>query len=383
MKITDIKTFLVGNPWKNWLFVKVETDEGLHGIGEGTIGHLSKSVGSAVEELKPQILGLSPYQIELITTRLTRDLFIDGGQFQMCVVSAIEIACWDIIGKAAGQPIYNLLGGACRDRVRAYANGWYRCPRKPGSFASLARDVVGKGYTALKVDPFGTAWRNMTPAEEDLSISIVAAIREAVGPSVDVIVEGHGRFSVSTAIRVARQIEPYRPAWFEDPVPHQDVDAVVEVARRTEVPIGTGESLSSRQQFLELLRAQCISIVTFEPLHVGGILASRKVADLVDAHFGVIAPHAAQGPLCTLACVHIDACTPNFYMQECFEDFNEPWTAQLLTNPPVVREGYLEIPKGPGLGTDLNMAEVEAHPFSPENQMLLFEESWELRAPKG
>jgi hypothetical protein len=157
MKIRDIKTYLVGNPWKNWLFVQVETDEGVHGIGEGTLGHLSRTVEAAIHELKPLILGLEVFQIEMMLRRLGRDIYSDGGQIQMCAVSAIEIACWDIIGKALGQPIYNLLGGRCHKKIRAHPNGWYRCPRTPEDFAKAAKEVVRLGYTAMKFDPFGTA----------------------------------------------------------------------------------------------------------------------------------------------------------------------------------------------------------------------------------
>ena len=171
MRITGITTYLVGNPWKNWLFVRVDTDDGFHGIGEGTLGHLSRTVEAAVHEMKPLVLGLDAFQIEMLVLRLSRNVFADGGQIKMCAISALEIACWDIIGKALGQPIYNLLGGLCRDRIRAYANGWYRCPRTPEDFARKAKEVVQLGYTAMKFDPFGVAWRKMDRADEDLSIA--------------------------------------------------------------------------------------------------------------------------------------------------------------------------------------------------------------------
>ncbi len=149
MKIRDIKTYLVGNPWKNWLFVRVETDEGIHGIGEGTLGHFSKTVETAIHELKPLIMGMEVFQVEAMQQRQVRDVFEDGAQIHKCAISAVEIACWDAIGKALKQPVYNLLGGKCREKVRAYANGWYRCPRTPEDFAAAARKVVSLGYTAM------------------------------------------------------------------------------------------------------------------------------------------------------------------------------------------------------------------------------------------
>ena len=379
MRITDIETYLVGNPWKNWLFVKVRTDEGLHGIGEGSLGHLSKTVEAAIHEMKAFVLGLEIFQTEMLVTRLSRHVYADGGQIKMCAISAIEIACWDAIGKALNQPVYNLVGGLCRDRVRAYANGWYRNERTPEAFAGSAKRAVGMGYTALKFDPFGTAMTIMSPQEEALSIEIVAAVREAVGPHVDLAIEAHSRFSVSTAVRIGKKLEPFAPAWFEEPVPHGNIPAIVEVARHLELPIATGESLSSKQQVAELLSYNEIDIINVEPLHMGGILGTRKVADMIDAHYGLIIPHAAQGPICTVACLQIDAATPNAWLQETFEDFNEPWERDLVTGFPALADGHFELPAGPGLGIDLNLEEVRKHPYHENPDVSLFEENWFFR----
>src|SRR5581483_11749135 len=196
MRISHIETFLVGNPWKNWVFVRLSTDEGIYGMGEGSLGHLSKTVETAIHEIKPFILGMEIFQTELLFTTLNRHIYADGGQIKMCAISAIEIACWDAIGKALGQPIYNLVGGRCRERIRAYANGWYRNRRTPEAFAEAARKVVGMGYSAMKFDPFGTAMGIISPREEALSIDIVAAVREAVGPHVELAIECHSRFTV-------------------------------------------------------------------------------------------------------------------------------------------------------------------------------------------
>jgi len=379
MRITDVETYLVGNPWKNWVFVRILTDEGIHGIGEGSLGHLSKTVETAIHEMKAFILGLEVFQTELLVTRLNRHVYADGGQIKMCAISALEIACWDAIGKALNQPVYNLVGGRCRDRVRAYANGWYRTERKPEAFAQAARRALAMGYTALKFDPFGTAMGSMRPQEEELAIDIVAAVREAVGPDVDLAVEAHSRFSVSSAIRIGKKLERYAPTWFEEPVPHGNIPAIVEVARHLEVPIGTGESFSSKQQVADLLSYNEIDIINVEPLHMGGILGTRKVADMVDAHYGTIIPHAAQGPVCTVACLHIDVATPNAGMQETFEDFNESWQRDLVTGFPALRDGYFDLPAGPGLGIDLNLDVVRKHPYHENLDLSLFEEDWQFR----
>lgn len=379
MRISNIETYLVGNPWKNWLFIKVNTDEGIYGIGEGSLGHLSKTVETAVHEIKPFIMGLEVFQTELLVERLSRHVYADGGQIKMCAISALEIACWDAIGKATGQPVYNLVGGRCRDRVRTYANGWYRTERTPEGFAAAARKVVERGYSALKFDPFGTAMGVMTPREEALSVDLVAAVREAVGPDVDMAIECHSRFSVSSAVRIGKKLERYEPAWFEEPVPHDNIPAIIEVARHLEIPIGTGESFSSKRQLADLLSYNQISIINIEPLHMGGILGSRKAADMVDAHYGKVIPHAAQGPICTVACLHIDAASPNAWLQETFEEFNEPWERSLVTDFPAIVDGCFELPAGPGLGIDLNLAEVERHPYHDNPDISLFEEDWHLR----
>lgn len=379
MRIAEIQTFLVGNPWKNWVFVKLITDEGIHGIGEGSLGHLSKTVETAIHEMKPFVLGLEVFQTELLVTRLNRHVYADGGQIKMCAISAIEIACWDAIGKALNQPIYNLLGGKCRETVRAYANGWYRNERTPQAFGDAAKRAVKMGYTALKFDPFGVALGLMSPKEEALAIDIVAAVRDSVGPSVDLAIEAHSRFSVSTAVRIGKKLEPHAPAWFEEPVPHNNIPAIVEVARHLEIPIGTGESLSSKQQLAELLSYNEIDIINFEPLHMGGILGSRKAADMVDAHYGHVIPHAAQGPICTVACLQIDACTPNAWLQETFEDFNESWERDLVTNFPAIVAGDFELPTRPGLGIDLNLDEVLKHPYHETPDISLFEDNWQFR----
>jgi galactonate dehydratase len=336
-------------------------------------------VEAAIHEMKPFVVGMEVFQIEAMQLRLLRDLFADGGQIKMCAISAIEMACWDVIGKALKQSVYNLLGGRCRDKVRVYANGWYRCPRTPEAFAEAAQNVVKMGFTAMKFDPFGVAWRKWNRADLDLALAIVKSVREAVGPHIDLAIEAHARFNVTTAIEVGRRLEPLAPAWYEDPVPHYDPRAAVEVAKHIGVPIGTGESFTSKQQFVELMREGNIDMITVEPLHVGGILGTRKIADLVDAHYGVILPHSAQGPVCTLAGLQIAACTPNHYLQEYFDQFNVGWEKDLLTSYPKFDKGHLEIPVAPGLGADLNLEVVKAHPYREHGHMEMWDEGWHLR----
>lgn len=379
MKITAIDTYIAGNPWKNWLFAKVSTDEGIHGVGEGTLNYFGKTVESAIHELSPLVLGMDPFQVEILSQRLTRDVYSEGAQIHMCAVAAIEIACWDIVGKACNQPIYNLWGGRCHEKLRAYANGWYRGPRTPESFAEKAKAVAKRGYTALKFDPFGSNWRMLPRYEFDLSLDIIRAVRDAVGPSVDLLIEAHCRFNVSTAIEFSNAMASLRPAWFEEPVVHTNIPAMIEVARRSPVPVATGESLSTKQQFAELLQHNAVNILQPEPLNLGGIFAARKIADMVDAHLGVIAPHSAQGPVCSAACAQLNASLPNFFIHEIFDEFNEPWEKQIVTHPVEVVDGYIPVSERPGLGTDLNIEEIRKHPYQQENYLPLFKPGWEKR----
>jgi galactonate dehydratase len=379
MRIKAIETYIAGNPWKNWLFAKVITDEGIHGIGEGTLNYFGRTVEAAIHELAPLIIGLDPFQVETISQRLIRDVYSDGAQVHMCAVAAIEIALWDIIGKACNQPVYNLWGGRCHEKLRAYANGWYRGPRTPDSFHEKAKIVAHRGYTALKFDPFGSAWRMVSREDFGLAIDIIRAVRDAVGKSVDILVEGHCRFNVPTAIQFAEAMAEFGPAWFEEPVHHGNIPAMAEVARRSPVPIATGESLSSKHQFAELLKYECVNILQPEPLNLGGIFSARKICDMVDAHYGVIAPHSAQGPVCSAACAQLNASIPNFFIHEIFDEFNEPWEKQIVTNPVEVVNGYIEISERPGLGIDLNIEEILKHPYQQENYIPLFKSGWERR----
>jgi galactonate dehydratase len=379
MKITSIETYLVGNPWKNWLFTKVSTDEGISGVGEGSLNYFAKTVQTAIHELEHLVLGMNPFQVEVISQRLIRDVYSEGAQIHMSAVAAIEIACWDIIGKVCGQPIYNFWGGRCHDKLRAYANGWYRGPRTPESFFEKATAVVKRGYTALKFDPFGDNWRTLSPSEFDRSIEIICAVRGAVGTKVDILIEGHRRFNAATALQLATAMAQYRPTWFEEPLDHCNITAMAELARRSPVPIATGESFSNKHQFAELLMHGVVDIWQPEPLNLGGLFATRKVADLVDSHYGVIAPHSAQGPICSAACAQLSTSLPNFFLQEIFDDFNEPWEKNLVDYPVEVVNGYIEVSERPGLGVELNMNEIGGHPYHPDNALPLFKSGWELR----
>jgi galactonate dehydratase len=378
MKISGIETYIAGNPWKNWLFVKVTTDEGIHGIGEGTLNGFARTVEAAIHELSQLAIGMDPFDVETLSLRLFRDVYSDGGQIQGSALAAIETACWDIMGKVTGQPLYKLLGGRCHDKLRVYANGWYRGPRTPESFAEKARMVKERGYTALKFDPFGSAWRTVEPADFDLAISIIRSVREAVGWETDILIEGHNRFSVHTALRFAEAMAPFKPAWFEAPVPPQRISEMVEVAKRSPVPVACGEDYYCREQFMELLRYDAVHIIQLEPQFLG-VSASKQICGMVHAAGGVTAPHSAQGPVCSIVCAHLNMATPNFYIHEIFDEFNEPWEKEILTHPMHVQDGHVVPSELPGLGTDLNIEEILKHPYQAGNWLPLFKQGWERR----
>jgi galactonate dehydratase len=381
MKITEVTTYIAGNQWKNWLFVRVDTDAGLHGLGEATVNGFAKTAEAAVHELKRFVLGQDPFNVENHTLRLAREVYSDGGQIQGAALAGLEFACWDIMGKATQLPVYKLLGGRAQARLRVYANGWYRGPREPQSFHDKAKDVVARGYTALKFDPFGPAWRTVDRPDFALAIDIIAAVRDAVGPAVDILVEGHNRFSPHTALQFADAMLPYHPTWFETPVPPQRISQMAEVARRSPVPIACGEDYYSPQQFAELLSHDAVHIIQLEPQHLG-LTAAKQVCGMVHAHNGVTAPHSAQGPLCSLVCAHLNTATPNFFLHEIFDDFNDDWSRDILTRPVTVHDGHIDLEDDRvGWGTDLNYAEIAKHPYNPDNYIPLFRSGWERRQP--
>ena len=379
MKITGITSHIIGNNWKDWLWVRVDTDEGIEGVGEGTVNALARTVETAIRELEARIAGHDPFEVEALLIATQRDVYTDGGQVHGAAVAAIEMACWDIVGKALNTPVHKLLGGRLRERVRVYANGWYTVDRTPEAFAEAARRVIDLGFTAMKFDPFGDSWQVQSSYEEDQSISLVEAVRDEVGPSVDLMIEAHGRFGTSAAVRIAERLAPFRPAWFEEPVSHHNIPLLADVARRSPVPVAAGESFSSLQQFAELLATGAVGIVQPEPVHLGGLWRTRQAAALADAFHAVVAPHNAQGPICSAVSAQLGACVPNFYVQESFDCFNEAWTRDLVDPPISVVDGYIETPRGPGLGIQVDWDRVRNRAGSTRHSLELFSRGWELR----
>ena len=383
MKIVAVEPFVVGTSWRNLVFVRVKTDEGLEGVGECTLQNRHEGVlGFLKGAVRRHVLGSDPFNIEDLWLRMYRNDFWRGGDIALSVLSSIELACWDIVGKALGQPVYRLLGGQCRDKVRAYANAWYTTARKPQEFARLAKGVVEKGYTAMKVDPFGPGALELSHKERDHAIDLVAAIREAVGPEIDIFIEMHGRFSAATAIEIARLLEPYHPGWIEEPCPPEDIPSLRKVAARVNIPVATGERYFARYGFREVLESGAPDIIQADILHSGGFLEMKKIAAMADVRSMVMAPHNSNGPVCTTVSVHLDFCTPNFKIQECFDDFSEPWLLDAVPGTPRVVDGYFSPPTKPGWGIELNEDVIREHPMNDEF-FNLWEEDWHMRGKKS
>jgi len=374
LKITGISTFIIGNPWKNWVIARVETDEGVSGLGEAT-DLTARPLAAEVKELSRFVIGMDPCKPVRVYEKMFKGVFLRN----LPGICAIEIACWDILGKHLGAPLWRLLGGRAQSRLRAYANGWYTCPREPAAFAEKALEVSAMGYTALKFDPFGSAYLNLEPSEERLSLEIVRAVRRAVGDDVDILIEGHDRFNTATAVRIGRALAEFRPAWFETPVNSQDVRATAEVARAIPVPVAAGERLSYLSEFADLLAPRTVAIVQPEALRCGGVSGIMRVAALAHAHGAVVACHQAQSPLNTALNAHLHAAMPNFMIQESFDDFLVPWARDIFPGAPPVVDGYIEPSDAPGIGVELSEEEAARHPYGEDMFIRLFESGWESR----
>src|SRR5260370_21617762 len=247
MKIVDSKSYVLGTAWRNLTFMQVITDDGLEGVGEvRMVNHTDALLGYLAEAVPNHVLGHNPANIEDLVQRMYRNDYARAGEIAMSAIATIEIACWDILGQAFGQPIYQLLGGAVRDRIKAYANGWYKVERTPQEFHSAARHVIERGYRALKFDPFGAGFYELDRVEKNRAIALVEAVRDAIGPDTELLIEMHGRFNPATAIEIARELEPFKPSWIEEPVPPENLAALKKTAEKVSIPVAPGEPLHTR-----------------------------------------------------------------------------------------------------------------------------------------
>ena len=381
MRIEAIETHAVGAQWKNWLFVRVITDEGLIGLGEGTLNGFCATVQTAVSELEHFAVGADPTQITRVAKRMYDGVSNDGGHIHRTAIAAIETACWDIVGQSLGVPIHALLGGAVRESVLAYANGWYRTERSPEAILEAAHGAQAQGFHALKLDPFGTAQGFIDAAELALAFDIVAALRDGLGPGVRLLIDAHARFTEAEAVRVAERLAPLDIYWLEEPSSRERIEPTTAVARRSPIPIASGETFASIGQFHDLCAGGAVDILQPEPMTLGGIGRTLDVAAIARGADAWIAPHQSGGPVATVVCLQLAACVSNFLIQEHFDPFNEPWTRELLSWSPAIepQTGHLALPTGPGLGVTLDLEVATAHPYDPTAYLDVHQPGWERR----
>jgi galactonate dehydratase len=372
LKITDIKTIVVNAQMRNWVFVKVETDTaGLTGWGEASLEWKTRAVVGAVEDLKPFLLGDDPTRIERIYQKLYRQPFFRPGVIGQSAISGIEQACWDILGKSLNVPVYKLLGGAVRDRVRMYTHlggGDMSAVYEsfdPGRIIELARRVVESGYTAVKVVfvPYSEPLMGLPPVLK--FAGVMAKLRDAVGPRVDIMIDFHGRTWPATAISYINAIAEYGPYFCEEPVPPENIDALAEVRRAVHVPIATGERLVGRHQFREVLEKQAAHVIQPDLCHCGGLLEAKKIAAMAEAYYVGVAPHNPLGPIANAAALHFALSTPNFLIQEDMLS-DVPWRWEVVESSLKTEQGYWLPTEAPGLGVTVNEKAAAAHPFAQE-----------------
>ena len=369
MKVTDVKHFLAhpGGRGKNLCFVKVETDEGLYGWGEAyTQSDRDTQITAHIDQLKRYLIGRDPRNIKHFM-QIAYDDFA-GRRSAMdlwCALSGIEQAMWDITGKVAGMPVHMLLGGACRSQIRVYANGWSGSTN-PQTLAERAQEVVEMGFTAMKFDPIPGPWRTYVSKDvENAAIENVEAVRDAVGWDVDILVEMHRRLAPMHARRIAREIERFRPFWYEEPVLAENIDALAAVKRDINLPVVTGEELYTKFEFREVFEKQAADIINPDVCNVGGILELKEIAAMAEPYFVVVSPHNYNSTTLGLAAtMQVSAAIPNFLITEYFVNLEE-FGKDIAKVPFQVKDSYIQVPTTPGIGIDLDEDRLANYPYQP------------------
>jgi galactonate dehydratase len=381
VRIVEVVTTVVGAPWRELTFVELVVEDGRRGVGEVRMVNKTDTLVACIGELCDRyVVGADPFDRETLAFNILRAEYGRPGEVTQSALAAFDIACWDLIGQELDLPVWKLLGGRYRDRVRAYANGWYQTDREPAALAASAREVVARGYTALKLDPFGSAWISLPPAERRRSIELVAAVRDAVGPDVEMMIEMHGRFSAAVAAEIAADLEPLAPAWLEEPVPFDVPAGLARVRNATQRPIATGERIHLLADFRPLIEQGLVDVVQADLTHFGGFTGLRRLAGWAEAYELPLAPHNVCGPVGTAANIHFAVATPNYLVLEHFNDFADTWVSELVDAAPTVDplDGCFAVPTGAGLGVRLDHDACAEHPRTHAG-IFLFTPGWEHR----
>jgi galactonate dehydratase len=367
MKIARIESFILGTgSSKDLLLCRVEAEDGTHGWGEAYVTHGREEVIAAlIEKMAVQVIGRAVFQIRHTGQVMFDDFAIKRGSMELLSAwSAIEIASWDIIGKIAGLPVYNLLGGASREKVRVYANGWAgRTTVEDG--VKRAKKVKSMGFTAAKFDPFPGPWRtHIDRKDEDFAVDYVAAVRDALGPDFEILVEAHRRFSPQHAVRIGRRLEALGIEWYEEPCLADNLSLLAEVRGKVSIPIVTGEALYTKESFFECLSRRAADILNPDICAIGGISALMDIAVMAQPQAVVMSPHNYNSPLVGMAAtVHVSAVIPNFKITEYFVNF-ESVCREVAIASLVVKDGWVELPTAPGLGIDVDVERLRSHPHT-------------------
>lgn len=359
MKIKDIRTLIIGTPLADRVFVQITTDDGTTGWGEATLEANGRVTETAVLEFKPYLLGLDPTRVETIWQSLYKTFWgRRGGAVFMTALSGIEQALWDITGKAYGQPVYKLLGGPTREKVRAYTHAM---GRTPGELAESAVQLKKEGWTALKFLSHPDGKHDWDEDVDEIAqvTARVRSVREAVGEKVDLMVDCHGRYSPAFAVKLGRALEPFDLFFLEEPVPPENVASIAQVASKVDIPIAAGERRYTRYDFTEVCEKRALAVIQPDPSHAGGISEVRKIAAMAEAYDIRLAPHNV-GIVTTLAAVHIDASVGNFLIQE-YRKWGLPHEA-LVPNLKI-EGGFFALPSGPGLGAELDEEKLRDYSY--------------------
>lgn len=354
MKITDYRTYVVATPWRNLTYLVLETEDGLTGVGEARVLGKTHTVLEFLKDTRRHFLGQDVFDIEALYRRFTLLDFGSPGEVVMTALALVEMACWDIIGKKANLPVYQLIGGKVHDRIPAYANGWYTVERTPEAFAEAAQKVVAKGYKGLKFDPFGNGDLELTRPEFMKSVALIEAVHSVAGDEVQMFIEMHGRFAPHQAVEVAKAIEKFRPGWIEEPCRPEDLGALRYVMDHTDIPIATGERLYHAQQFRDLLSNRLTHIIQPDLNQCGGLLETKKICSTAETFSIMAAPHNVGGIITTAATLHMMVGLRNAKILEHFNDFVDADVKQCGTPYPEVVDGYFALPEGPGWGVEIN-----------------------------
>ena len=382
MKIIDVKPFVVDCFRTNWVFVKIYTDEGITGVGEGTLEYKEKAFLGALEHIKEYLLGKNPLQIEEHFHKIYRDAYWRGGPVLMSALSAVEMALWDILGKSLGVPVYQLMGGKVHDKVRIYVNGWFAGAKEPEEFAEKAKIAVQRGVTAMKWDPFGKSYLEISNAELDKALRNVAAVREAVGNQVDLLIEGHGRFNIPTGIKIAKELEQFKPMFFEEPVPPDNLDALKAVREKSPVAISAGERLYTRWDYKPLFDKMPCDYIQPDISHAGGIMELKKIAAEAECRYIPFAPHNPSGPVANAATLQLAASCPNFCILEIMYS-DVPWRKDVTDEALEYQDGYITIPDKPGLGIEIDEEACNEHPYQVHTLRHYTGALTDIRPPKS